>query len=472
MTRQQQFRHMQLDWMIKSYLDRLVLSIHESEWVQLSELAETRYGTSVSADASVESGAPVLRIPNVMGGEVDTADMKYVELSLAELERLRLKLSDVLIVRSNGNPEYVGRSAPITPDVEEAGMVYASYLIRLRANRERILPEYLSSFLNSAFGRAAMRNAIRTTAGQSNLSGENLVKVRIPLPALAEQNRFASFWRDLRLLRQLFAWSERLTTDLQTEITALALSGELTDEWRKAHQHEIAESAQGRDEELRKRGARFSLPLPEVAQHKLQSDTNRPARRWLIDELSEFQKRVFEAFITYPRQPLLAEDPDVFGAFCSYDLLTTRLAGLLSSPIRIRRTLGQLSALGLIAKITVPKTDLRTGEREYLKAFRPLRDDENTRLADVEMLRRLLSPGDQKPLHRFEVTLDYELAKRSGVEGKFQVFSLTDDGGNDRANLVAQGRSFGAVEELLSDIAEALGVKPSQIELKVVERGG
>lgn len=173
-------RRRHLDEVIKVALDELVLGCDEEGWVQIGSLVDTRYGTSVSADATAATGAPVLRIPNVVGGEVDTADMKYVELTQAELGRLRLSAADVLIVRSNGNPEYVGRSAPITEDVCQSVIVYASYLIRLRTDGVRLLPEYLSAFLNSVYGRAAMRNAIRTTAGQSNLSGENLAKVRLP----------------------------------------------------------------------------------------------------------------------------------------------------------------------------------------------------------------------------------------------------------------------------------------------------
>jgi type I restriction enzyme, S subunit len=84
----QQTRGGQLDLMIKAYLDSLVLKVDESDWTQLGNLVETRYGTSVSADEEVGTGTPVLRIPNVIGGEVDTADMKYVGLSTSELERL------------------------------------------------------------------------------------------------------------------------------------------------------------------------------------------------------------------------------------------------------------------------------------------------------------------------------------------------------------------------------------------------
>ncbi|MXS83110.1 restriction endonuclease subunit S [Nitrosomonas oligotropha] len=396
----QQLRRLQLDLVIKSALDRLVLSSAKPEWEQLGTLVEARYGTSVSADATAESGVAVLRIPNVMGGEVDTEDLKYVDLTQIELKRLSLTSADVLIVRSNGNPDYVGRSAPITEDIAKFAMVYASYLIRLRTDTTRLLPEYLSAFLNSAYGRAAMRNAIRTTAGQSNLSGENLTKVKLPVPPIAEQEWFRDFWLQVRELRQLIAKSESIANGLREALSVYALSGELTAVWRDKHTTEVADAANARDALLRQRGANIINASAEgVITVTAQADaTVRPARHWLLGELSEFQRQVLVAFSEYCEQtgnPLLAEDPDVFAGFCDDEQVAERLQAF--GPTlnnRIRRTLGQLAALGLIAKVTLPKQSLETGEREYLKAFRPLRPEESTRLADVENLRKAL--GEQE----------------------------------------------------------------------------
>lgn len=385
---QQQPRRQQLDLMIKAYLDRLVLAIDESEWTQLSDLVETRYGTSVSADAEADSGTPVLRIPNVAGGEVDTTDMKYVELSDAERDRLRLTKADVLIVRSNGNPDYVGRSAPITEDVEQDGMVYASYLIRLRANTDRLLPEYLSAFLNSAFGRAAMRNAIRTTAGQSNLSGGNLTKIRIPLPTITQQKKFAAFWHEVRLLRRLISQSEQLAKQVQAELTIFALSGELTAKWREEHQQEIVAATIERDKTLREHGTKLSASFTEIAPRERPTSFSRPARHWLVNELSEFQFEVWSMLRYEWRGSVVVDDPSVFDDFCTNPQIAWRIEHFKDSPNRIRRTLEQLAALGLIAKVSLPKEDSLTKQMEYLIAYRPLREDENTGSADVAYLRR------------------------------------------------------------------------------------
>lgn len=129
----------------------------------------------------------------------------------------------------------------------------------------------------------------------------------------------------------------------------------------------------------------------------MQADlTIRPARHWLLGELSDFQRHVLAAFTTCCEgsgEPLLAEDPDVFARFCDDTSVTERLQSFGSSQgNRIRRTLGQLAALGVIAKVTLPKVDTESGELEYLKAFRPLREDEYTRLADLQVLRKSIAP--------------------------------------------------------------------------------
>lgn len=394
----QRSRRQQLDLMIKAALDHLVLNRDDDEWDRLGTLVETRYGTSVSANAPAEVGTAVLRIPNVMGGEVDTEDLKYIELTQAEQKRLRLTIADVLIVRSNGNPDYVGRSAPITEDVAKSLMVYASYLIRLRTDTTRLLPEYLSAFLNSAYGRAAMRNIIRTTAGQSNLSGENLTKVRLPIPPLAEQERFREFWLQVRQIRRHIAKAERTAKALRAALSVHALSGELTAGWRDNHAAEIAQAAHTRDSLLRERGTIVTLAASARATATVQADlTVRPGRHWLLSELSDFQRQVLAAFTEYCEQngqALIVEDPEVFSLFCDDAAVAERLHAFgPSQGNRIRRTLSQLASLGLIAKVTLLNPDLDSGEREFLKAFRLLRPDEFTRMADVHAIRKALSPG-------------------------------------------------------------------------------
>ncbi|WP_084721886.1 restriction endonuclease subunit S [Rhodococcus marinonascens] len=153
---------------------------------------EFRYGTSVKSSSD---GVPVLRIPNVVGGKLDLRELKNVSLGQAEFERLRLKDGDLLFVRTNGNPENVGRCAEYRPEsIEDLGLpgsrcVYASYLIRVRVDDELVVPAFLSTFLNGP-GRKQMAANAKTSAGQFNINIQGLGSIEVPVPDMGRQAEF------------------------------------------------------------------------------------------------------------------------------------------------------------------------------------------------------------------------------------------------------------------------------------------
>ena len=69
-------------------------------------LEDSRYGTSEKTSAYGDGDA-VLRIPNVINGTIDTTDLKYLKVSESERKLLLLRDGDVLVVRTNGNKDYV-----------------------------------------------------------------------------------------------------------------------------------------------------------------------------------------------------------------------------------------------------------------------------------------------------------------------------------------------------------------------------
>lgn len=269
--------------------------------------------------------------------------------------------------------------------------------VGLRDLSNDLLPEFVAYSLNllrAKIDQQAVGAVFR------NLTTNQVKVISIPVPPLDFQQQFCDFLLQVRAVQQYIAKSNRLLSELFNYLTVEAFSGELTASWRERHQDELIAAAIDRDALLRERGAKIiNASAKGVITVTAQADaTVRPARHWLLGELSEFQRQVLAAFSKYCEQtghPLLAEDPDVFASFCDDEQVAERLQAF--GPAlnnRIRRTLGQLAALGLIAKVTLPKQNLETVEREYLKAFRPLRPEESTRLADVESLRKAL--GEQE----------------------------------------------------------------------------
>jgi type I restriction enzyme S subunit len=235
-------------------------------------------------------------------------------------------------------------------------------------------------------------------SAQMNINLDTLRTLRMPKPPEALQREFSRFVREMRSLTQVATEQAERLGNLNHELGVAVFTGELTAHWREKNHEQVAMGALQRDAVLRARGATVASVVSGKADATGQSDlTVRPARHWLLGELSEFQRQALAAFIEYCQQsgqPLLVEDPEVFASFCDDAAVTERLRTFgLSHGNRIRRSLSQLAALGLIAKVTLPKQDRESGERDYLKAFRPLRPDEFTRLADVQALRKALSLG-------------------------------------------------------------------------------
>ncbi len=146
---------------------------------------DARYGTSKKCKTE-SAGTPVLRVPNIARGVLDVADRKYTELPERELNSLALKNGDVIICRTNGSLDLVGKAAVI-PKLAQP-YAFASYLIRVRLNQSRVLPTYYHAFLSSPGGRDQIEASARSTAGQFNLNLEILRRLQLPLPSLAEQH--------------------------------------------------------------------------------------------------------------------------------------------------------------------------------------------------------------------------------------------------------------------------------------------
>ena len=180
---------------------------------------EFRYGTNQKChDAAADGSVPVLRIPNVIGGQIDWSDLKYANLPTKEREKTRLKIGDLLFVRTNGNPDYIGRCARFDSHSDAA---YASYLIRARLSGE-IAPTFAVNYFNHSRFRPLMLRMGKTTAGNFNLSVEGLSGLPVMVPPLPLQTAFAEQANRLdslaRALDAAAAKAEAMAAALSAEV--------------------------------------------------------------------------------------------------------------------------------------------------------------------------------------------------------------------------------------------------------------
>ena len=152
---------------------------------------EVKYGTSKPAN---EKGKyPYLRMNNITyDGRLDLSDLKYIDIKDNELEKYIVRNGDVLFNRTNSK-ELVGKTCVFNIDKQ---MIIAGYIIRIRLN-EKALPIYLSFVLNSDYGKLTLRAMCKTIIGQANINAQELQQIKIQIPPITLQNRFADFVKQI-----------------------------------------------------------------------------------------------------------------------------------------------------------------------------------------------------------------------------------------------------------------------------------
>lgn len=193
-----------------------------------SVLADIRYGTAKKCSYG-EGRTPVLRIPNIQNGAIVLSDLKSSDFAKSEYDKLRLSAGDLLLIRSNGSLSLVGQSAVVAAPAE--GMLFAGYLIRLRFQLDRLVPQFAHFWMRSPEVRLEIERAAKSTSGVNNINSRQLEVLQIYLPDIDEQNEL------VRRIETAFTWIDRLADDatsarklvdkLDQAVLAKAFRGEL-----------------------------------------------------------------------------------------------------------------------------------------------------------------------------------------------------------------------------------------------------
>lgn len=197
--------------------------------VKLGDLAlDSGYGTSTKCTVD-GPGVPVARIPNVVAGRIDMTDEKRALDPAVDLGQLMLAPGDLLIVRTNGSKDLIGRSAVVQEGINAS---FASYLIRYRIDPARALPEWVQSILDRPQTRHVLESLAASSAGQHNLSLGKLDGVAIPLPSVAHQRRLIAEFTEAQdsATRAVRAIEQQVTRGeaLRRSLLGAAFRGDLT----------------------------------------------------------------------------------------------------------------------------------------------------------------------------------------------------------------------------------------------------
>lgn len=179
-----------------------------SDWnlVKLGEISENpQYGFTTRA--SDKGNVKFLRITDIGEWEVNWEQVPFCNCSNSEIEKYKLKTNDIVFARigATTGKSYIIKRPPHA--------VFASYLIRIRTNKE-IHPDFLIHFFKSS-GYWQQINASKNSNLKKGVNGSVLKSLLVPKPPLPEQKNIAHI---LSTVQQAIEQQERiiaLTTELK-----------------------------------------------------------------------------------------------------------------------------------------------------------------------------------------------------------------------------------------------------------------
>lgn len=172
-------------------------------------LAAISYGISKSPrNRPGRDSRPYLRVANVQDGYLDLNEIKHIDVPDDQLPQFLLQSGDVLLCEGN-SAELVGRPALWRGEID--GCVHQNHVLRVRCNREALLPEYLLAYMQTSPSRGHFRRRAKNTTNLSTINSTDVRELSVPMPPLAQQQAIAGIWSNAR------AESDRLRAEAADE---------------------------------------------------------------------------------------------------------------------------------------------------------------------------------------------------------------------------------------------------------------
>ena len=158
---------------------------HEYEIGTIGDVVkDVHYGTAIKAS---EDGRYIyIRMNNITyDGDLDLTDIKRIDVPEKDLSGCMVQEGDVLFNRTNSK-DLVGKTCHFTGDEP---MIIAGYIIRLRMNG-KVLPEYVSTFMNLDRSKKLLFSMAKGAVGQANINAKEVQSIPIVIPPENVQQEF------------------------------------------------------------------------------------------------------------------------------------------------------------------------------------------------------------------------------------------------------------------------------------------
>lgn len=173
-------------------------------------------------DDPTEKGNLVLRSTEISQQglfNLDTAVTR--KLSRAEFNKSKLLEGDLLVTKSSGSADHLGKTGIVTTEIEKISVAFSNFMQRIRVN-QRYHPKYIFYCLNNATGKEQINYWGSTTSGLVNLNSSIIGRFIFAIPTLPEQNSIVMYLDKKNLLiDQIVEKKQRLFELMREKRTAL-----------------------------------------------------------------------------------------------------------------------------------------------------------------------------------------------------------------------------------------------------------
>jgi len=149
----------------------------------------------VWGEADDPDGQPVLRSTEITATgkwQIDEKEIAYRALTKDEIFKGLLKEGDLLVTKSSGSEEHIGKTAFVTAEIADKRYCYSNFMQRLRAN-DLVHSKTLYYFMNSHAAREQYKYLTNSTTGLGNLNADTLNSLCFLLIPKEEQGEITCF---------------------------------------------------------------------------------------------------------------------------------------------------------------------------------------------------------------------------------------------------------------------------------------
>ncbi len=165
------------------------------DWIPISELIREQPNNGIfrknhEYETGGQAGFPVVWVEQLFRGtEINTRDCRRLSTSEAEIAKYGLANGDILFCRSSLKPEGIAKANIYLGTNNQA--LFECHLIRISPDRSKVHPIFLNECLNLPEVRNEARRLSKTST-MTTIDQDGILAIKIPVPPLHVQDRFAA----------------------------------------------------------------------------------------------------------------------------------------------------------------------------------------------------------------------------------------------------------------------------------------